>query len=142
MTPQVLAISDLIMPFVTALIGGLVASIVTYKFGLKRDQEERRRERVIAHLIEAYRNIENSAGRSELTLEMTAKLESSIAAIFLLGSTASAKEANKLAVGGNSINGGDLTALLKSMRRDLRSELGLDTDDIELVFLRVPVKKR
>ena len=127
--------AELLLPLVTAIIGGLVASAVTYKFSLKRDQEERRRERIIAHLIEAYRNIENSACRSQRTPEMTERLESSIAEIFLLGSKKSAEEANKLAKEFAS-GAGDMTDLLKSLRYDLRCELGLETDEMELLFIR------
>lgn len=90
---------------------------------------------MISHLIEAYRNIENAACRLHRTQEMTEKLETSIAAIFLLGSKKSAVEANKLAKQVAS-GTGNMTNLLKSLRYDLRRELGLETDDIELLFLR------
>jgi phosphate/sulfate permease len=132
---EIASVSAVLMPFISAVIGGLVASFFAYKLGLRRDQEERRRERIIARLIEAYRNIENAAGRLQRTPEMTERLESSLGAIFLLGSNNAAKEANKLAKAA-ARNEGDMTALLQVLRQDLRSELGLTADDVELLFLR------
>ncbi|MCP5038693.1 MAG: hypothetical protein GY945_13960, partial [Rhodobacteraceae bacterium] len=119
-----------------ALLGGLLGAWLTYVFGLRRDKEERRRERVVAHLIEAYRNLENVAGRDNLTGEQKDRLETSVAAIFLLGSKAAAEAANLLAkevADGN----GNMKHLLKIMRSDLRKELGLPQHDVDTLFLRM-----
>jgi hypothetical protein len=49
---------------------------------LRKDKEERRRERVVAHLIEAYRNLENAAGRDVLSDEQKDRVETSVAGAF------------------------------------------------------------
>ena len=127
---------DWVLIIAPALLGGLVGAWLTYFFGLRRDKEERRRERVVSHLIEAYRNLENASGRDELTNEQKDKLESSVAAIFLLGSKEAAEEASKLAK--DVASGlGNMNALLKVMRNNLRTELGLEQHDVDALFLRM-----
>jgi len=117
-------------------MGGLVGAWLTYFFGLRRDKEERRRERVVAHLIDAYRNLENAAGRDPLTNEQKVRIESSIAAIFLLGSKDAAAQARKLAE--DTAGGiGDMSPVLKTMRKDLRNKLGLERHDVDALFLRM-----
>ncbi len=120
----------------TALLGGLIGAWLAYFFGLRRDKEERRRERVVAHLIEAYRNLENAAGRQKLSDEQKDRLETSVAAVFLLGSTKAAIEARTLAE--ETASGmGNMTALLKVMRNDLRKELGLEQHNVDALFMRM-----
>jgi len=122
-----------------AFVGGIFGAWLTYYFSLKgdlqKDKEERRRERIVAHLIEAYRNLENAAGRDPLPDDKKDRLETSIAAIFLFGSKEAANEANKLAVD-VAAGTGNMISILKIMRRDLRKELGLEQHDVELKFLR------
>ena len=119
-----------------ALLGGLVGAWLTYFFGLRRDKEERRRERVIAHLIEAYRNLESAAGRENLSDEQKDRLETSVAAIFLLGSKEAAEKARLLAED-TAAGLGDMAPLLKVMRSDLRKELGLEQHEVDALFLRM-----
>ena len=84
-----------ITPIVTSLIAGLFGALITYFFSLRKDREERRRERIISHLIEAYKNIVNASCRTPLSESEEAKLETSIAAILLFGSKPVVLEAEK-----------------------------------------------
>lgn len=127
--------SELLLPAAVGVLGGFLGALFTYLLSLRRDREERRRERIIAHLIEAYRNLENAAGRDELTEEQKDRLESSIAAIFLLGTLDACKAADKLTVDVAN-GGGNMNELLAIMRSDLRKELGLSAVNGAPRFLR------
>ena len=137
--------NDLFFTAGAAFVGGIFGAWLTYYFGLKgdllKDKEERRRERIVAHLIEAYRNLEHSVYRGKMTEEMEAKFESSLGSIFLFGSKEAADEANKLAEDVAAGSGG-LISMLKILRRDLRLELGLEQHDVELKFLRFVQNKK
>ncbi len=78
--------TELAIPFATGVVAGLVGAWGAYFFALRRDKEERRRERIVSHLIEAYRNLEDAAGRNPLPEEKKRRVESSLGAIFLFGS--------------------------------------------------------
>ncbi|WBL33465.1 hypothetical protein O5O51_01775 [Sinirhodobacter sp. HNIBRBA609] len=119
----------------SALLGAVLGAFATYWFALRQDKVARRRERVVAHLIEAYRNLENAAGREPMTEDHKTRVESSIAATFLLGSKSAAIEAKKLAED-TARGSGSMVPLLKQMRSDLREELGLEQHDVEPQFLR------
>jgi hypothetical protein len=121
----------------TGVVAGLVGSVLTYVFALRKDREERRRERMVAHLIEAYRNLEDASGRGALSDEQKSRLESSIAAIFLLGSTVTASEASRFIADMASASGGDVKPLLKALRNELRSELGLESHDVDIPIFRM-----
>ena len=104
-------------------------------FSLKRDKEERRRERIIAHLIEAYSNLEKASNRQQDN-EMMSKVETSLAAICLLGSKQAANSATKFMKDSSSSSGGDVKPLLSVLRADLRKELGLEVYDMDIPIFR------
>jgi 2-oxoglutarate dehydrogenase complex dehydrogenase (E1) component-like enzyme len=124
----------------TGVIAGLISASATYFFALRQDKEARRRERIVAHLIEAYRNLEHAAQRDPMSTEAKQRVESSLAAIFLLGSKESANAAKQFAES-MSAGHGDLVELLKTLRRDLRQELGLEQHDVSPAFLRFQIEQ-
>jgi len=123
---------------------GLITAAVLLFFGHtlkswldnRRDLTERRRERYISHLIEAYRNLEDAAGRQVLTDKQKDRIESSVAAVFLFGSGEAAKEA-KLLSEKTAAGQGSMLPLLKVIRNDLRKELGLEKHDVSPLILRM-----
>ncbi|WP_375264332.1 hypothetical protein [Planktotalea sp.] len=124
----------------TGVVAGLFGACATYVFALRKDKEERRRDRLVAHLLEAYRNIEDAVGRDEIADDQLERLEKSIAATFLLGSKAAAEEAARITVNLKA-NRLEMLPLLLQLRKDLRHELGLERHDAEIRFLRLPRNK-
>lgn len=127
---------EYIIPFATALFAGVIGAWTTFLFSLRQDREARRRERIVSHSIDAYRNLESSVGQEELTPDQKSRFESSIAAIFLLGSKKSAKAASDFTIGVVSGDGGKLKSLLMALRSDLRRELGLEAHELEIPIFR------
>ncbi len=124
----------------TGVVAGLVGSAVTYFFALKQDKEARRRDRTVSHLMEAYRNIEDAVERRQLTDEQLERLETSIAATFLMGSKDAAQKAKDMSIDSEEAKV-DMLPLLQQLRKDLRRELGLESHDVEIKFLRLPRNK-
>ena len=120
-----------------ALSSAFSAAFITHFLAMRKDREERRRERITSHLTEAYANLESAAGRDHLTQDQKRRFESSIAAIFLFGSKNAANEAYKFTSGVASQTGGDVKPLLKVLRNELRKELGLETHDIDIPIFRM-----
>jgi len=127
--------SDWRFLLINALFACAAVAWVAHFILSRKDKGDWRRERVVAHLIESYRNIEIASHRKKRTPEMTQNLESSIATIFLLGSASAASEVHKLGTGIAS-GDGNIIPLLQALRRDIRGELGLDTDESDLLSFR------
>ncbi|MCL6284504.1 hypothetical protein M3P21_13295 [Ruegeria sp. 2012CJ41-6] len=127
--------TEWVIPFASGVIAGLVSAWGAYFLALRRDKEERRRERIISHLIEAYKNLEDATGRKPLPEEKKWRVESSLGAIFLFGSKEAADEAKRLTIE-VAVGSGDMLSLLIILRRDLRNELGLEAHEVEPNFLR------
>ena len=113
----------------------MVDILLRVKKDLHKDKEERRRERIVAHLIEAYRNLETAACRQTKSKEQMDKIESSTAAIFLFGTKEAAEKTTKF---GHDLENGQasLNELLKVLRKDLRNELGLEQHNVDTKFIR------
>jgi len=120
---------DAFIPIITALVGAVFGGGLTYLFALKKDREQRRREKIVSHLIEAYRNFEKVAQRSDYDPNLKDFLETSVASVFLFGSEEATKATSDFC--NNLREGcGDVVPLLQILRKDLRRELGLQDFDV------------
>ncbi|PCH96271.1 MAG: hypothetical protein COB84_05060 [Rhodobacteraceae bacterium] len=122
--------SSWVTPLLTAIVAGFIGAWLTYAFALRKDREERRRERIVSHLIEAYRNIEFASSRKPLTEDEKTRVETSVAAIFLFGSKKAVNDAEDF------VHSMDAENLLRTLRNELRNELDLEPHDVKLLHLR------
>ena len=122
----------IIITIVLAVIGWLIG----HYFTAKRDVENKRRELVINHLIEAYRIIANEVSHREESEERNLKLENLLSDIQLFGSPEQIAIAKKLA--DDVASGGvfELNELIVSLRNDLRKQLNLSAVSGNFKWLR------
>jgi hypothetical protein len=117
------------------VVGGWFAvSLLTSR----REQENKRREIRVEHLLKAYRNLEFIAGRP-FTGETVEALESAMTEIQLLGSSKVANLADRWVEDYNDRRETNLTPLASALRFELRKELGLEQLDRPPRALRVSI---
>ncbi|MEP6669404.1 MAG: hypothetical protein ABJF10_09645 [Chthoniobacter sp.] len=123
--------------FFQLLVTAIVAfggAWLAHLFSAKRDYANSRRAQRIAFLIDAYRRIESAANRLEAS--DPSLLESPIADIQLFGTSHQVALAQDLAESFASRKSASADALLKSLRQDLRAQLGLEAVPDCLLHLR------
>jgi hypothetical protein len=123
---------------VSVVVGVCIALVgwVVERFATRRAL---RRERVVAYLIEAYRQLDDASNRSgdTSTSEREKALERAISDIQLFGSGDHVRLADDFARAFVTERGADTTELLESLRRSLRDELHLGDLPRRQVFLRI-----
>jgi len=126
---------DYIKIIVTILLA-VVGWLIGHHFTSRRDIANKRRELVIAHLIETYRIITNEVSHREESDERNLKLENLLSDIQLFGSQEQVAIAKKLA--DDVAAGGvfELSDLIVSLRKDLRSQLNLPPISGNVKWLR------
>ena len=103
----------------------------------KRSVENDRRQVRTRYLLEAFRTLEAASNRNpETESEKRMPLESALADVQLLGSPKQIRLAVQFANSLAETSGGDATALLESMREELRDELRLETAPKKLLIFR------
>ena len=121
------------------LVTAVVGWIVGHYFTSKRDIQNKRREIIIQHLIDAYHTLAcDFANRSANSMPggWEKKIEDVIAYIQLFGSKQQIELTKKMA-NDLSINGQcKLDDLINALRRDLRHELKLPAVDGNVQWLR------
>ena len=100
-----------------------------------RDRSNKRRELRVGYLIEAWRNLADCTGRSDLA--RASILEKAIADINLFGSEIQIDLAKKFSDDFVNKRTANLDELLKDLRYELRKELQLDPVSISIYHLRV-----
>lgn len=121
MIQQILSI---LIPAAVVILGWIVA----HELNVRRDTLAKRRDLRVQYLIEAYRKLENNAGRINALPEVRRAFESAVADIQLLGTKV---QIDALLVFlrqfKDNVNG-DIVPVLKLLRDDLRKELHLELD--------------
>ncbi|MEL7467891.1 MAG: hypothetical protein AAFN27_05535 [Pseudomonadota bacterium] len=121
----------------SGLVGAVLGSALSLLFGLHQDRIARRREKITAHLVDAYLKIEKQTSRSDNDTD-TETLEAAFAEIFLFGDS-KAVELAKVAIQNiESKRTTDLKLLLFHMRAQLREELRLEKIEHGNFSLRLP----
>ena len=129
------ALANLVVTTLVALVGWFVID----RLGSVRERELDRRNMVTAFLIETYGAIETVAQRADPTAEQTAAFERAFADLQLFGTEDQVLLGRDLASEIVRQGGADPEALLRLLRADLRSALGLPLfNDDDIYFVRFP----
>jgi hypothetical protein len=124
--------AQLLATFFVAALGWWAA----HSLSARRDLSNERRKLRVQYLLEAYRRLEDSANRGEVSSQQ-GKLESAIADIQLLGSphqvTLAQQFAQRMATDGTAL----ADELLSDLRDSLRNELHLESVSGPIGYLRL-----
>jgi hypothetical protein len=121
---------QLLATAVVAFVGAWLA----HTFAANRDLKNKRRDQRISYLIEAYRRLEFVSNRPSLT--DLQPMESAVADIQLFGSPSQIRLAQAFVTEFATTKSTSLDAILTELRKDLRSELQLESVPDKLLFLR------
>jgi len=133
------------IPLAVALIGAIVGGLVVHLLTSRRDRLNKRRDKRIDYLIQAYRRFESCAHRqwsednkvaaAEVAAVMS-ELESAVADIQLFGSSLQVKLAQDFSRQFAGQRGASFDKLLDDLRSDLRAELDLEAVPQGILHLR------
>ena len=125
---------------VTAVLA-VAGWFAVHRLSMNRDQENKRRELRIQYLLEAYRRLENSSNRRDLSA-YARDLESALADIQLLGSKDQVQLAHESVVSMAKDRAASLDPLVANVRSELRRELQLEPLPDRIVIFRHESKTR
>ncbi|HEX3041255.1 MAG TPA: hypothetical protein VHP56_04115 [Solirubrobacterales bacterium] len=126
------------LTFLGGLVAGGLVAALTHRFTSRRDQANRRSEMRIQFLLGAYRSLADVSNRGLQGGTSDARaFEKALDDIQLLGSRAQAEKAKEVAEVMASEGGASTDDLLKTLRNDLRAELGLSALEDPPVHLRI-----
>ncbi|MFL5901036.1 MAG: hypothetical protein ACJ75S_07540 [Solirubrobacterales bacterium] len=129
------------LSFVAGIAAGAFVAALTHRLTSRRDHANRRREMRVQFLLGAYRSLADASNR-ELRDDTgdSRRFEQAVDDIQLLGSKAQAEKARELAQVMASKGGASTDGLLRTLRDDLRQELGLPALPNPPVHLRIVEK--
>lgn len=125
----------LFLPLILTAALAVVGWYAVHRLSMNRDQENKRRELRIQYLLEAYRRLENSSDRRDLS-PYARDIESALADIQLLGSKDQVQLAHEFAVSMAKDQTASLDPLVANIGSELRRELGLDSLTNGIVVFR------
>ena len=127
----------IVITIALAVVGWLIG----HYFTTRRDIENKRRDLVIRHLIEAYRILTNEISQRDQTGERDLKLEILLSDIQLFGTPEQVELAKQLA--DDIVAGGlfELDDLTNSLRDELRKQLKLASINGNVKWLRINASK-
>jgi hypothetical protein len=129
------------LTFLVGIVAGAVVAVLTDRLTSRRDQANRRSEMRIDYLVSAYRSLADASNRGLQGSSRDARaFELALEDIQLLGSGAQAAKARELATVMASKGGASTDDLLKTLRDDLREELGLPALADPPIHLRIEEK--
>jgi hypothetical protein len=125
-------VPDLIVPFASSVIGGLVVALVNHFTTRRREHDKKLAEVRIEHLINCWRKIERASNTGTVTdpAELNRRydaLEDAIASIMLLGAKKEVEVARSFVTALAERHDSSADELLRSLRDGLRAELGLES---------------
>lgn len=132
---------ELLIPLVITTIVAISGWLAAHRLSAARERTAKRRETRVSYLIEAYRRFESVCQRTPLGPDEAKLLESAIADIQLFGTPSQISLARKFVQEYSSKKKADVDQLLADLRRDLRSELGLELIIDDTFFIRVTFNK-
>lgn len=116
---------NLLSVFVSAVVIG-AGWVVVHALNMRRDTLAKRRDLRVQYLIEAYRKLENNAGRINALPEVRRAFESAVADIQLLGTRSQIDALLEFLQQFKDNPNGNIDPVLKLLRDDLRKELNLE----------------
>lgn len=131
----------LLLPLIVTAALAVAGWYAVHRLSMNRDQENKRRELRVQYLLEAYRRLENSSNRRDLSA-YARDLESALADIQLLGTKDQVQLAHEFAVSMAKDQTASLDPLVANIRSELRRELGLDSLTNSIVVFRHDPKTR
>ena len=123
MDPQTLLLS-----FSSAIVGGLIVAFANHRFSFKRDVTSKQREITLSKLVEAWLLLDAASDKGNEPGDL-AKLPEAMRLILLFGSDKNADLAESINRDIYEGKKSDWTPLLKSLRHDIRSSVGLSLKD-------------
>ena len=114
----------LLLPLIVTAALAIGGWYVVHRLSVNRDQQNKRRDLRIQYLIEAYRRLENSANRQDLS-NYARDLESALSDIQLLGTERQVLLAHEFAISMARNKTASLDQLVAEIRSELRRELRL-----------------
>jgi type II secretory pathway pseudopilin PulG len=126
---------------VVAAIGAFVAAIFAHRYTSQRDQANRRNDLRVEYLLTAYRSISDAISRTHYPDSPDARaLEKGLSDIQLLGSGRQVGMVLEVIQEITSNGEVEPDGLLRSLRDELRDELGLEPVSNKPIQLRVVAK--
>ncbi len=135
---------DMLLPLLITTVVALAGWFVVDWLSSQRDQENKRRELRVQHLLEAYQNLMDAAcyyklKGQEKTLQLVTKASTNIQ---LFGNDVQIQMGRKFTNGYAAGETVLLTELLKNLRSDLRKELKLPVTKQELYGFKAEKKNQ
>lgn len=126
--------------FITAAVA-VLGWIAGHYFTSEKSRNDKKRDLSLEYLTSAYRFLSTEIVCKEISNESWTKLEGVVAEMQLFGSVEQVELAKELA--DSMARGGDFTidALINSLRKDLRNQLGLKAVSGNVKWLRYTPKK-
>lgn len=131
---------QLLAPLLVTTTVAIVGWFIGHTLTARRDRANKQREQRINYLIEAYRRLESCAHRGN-NLD-SSKMESAVGDIQLFGSPRQVELVQGLVTEFAAGGGASMDALLQDLRRDLRSELNLETVPDKVLHIRIKCDKK
>ena len=128
----------LVLPLVVTAIVAMVGWIVVHRLNAERDLRNKRLELRTKYLLDIYRKLERSCGKS-VTREVADDLEIVLADLQLLGSTEQVRLAREYIdrFGNRSLAGLNVLPIMEDIRNSIRTELGLERVDHPVTHFRL-----
>ena len=123
--------NELSIAIVSVLAGSVAGGIIGYFISSMLSFKEKRRELILAYLIEAYKALENAAHR-----DVGEELEKAIGTIQLFGTVEQIELAKKFARNLAEHKNADYNDLIYDLRNSLRRELKLGKYEGNVTHLR------
>ena len=121
-------LANIVAAGISALVV-IVGWIIAHNLNLKRDALQKRRDLRVQYLLDAYRKLENSSGRSGEELASCYRVfESAVADVQLLGTRTQIEKLLPFLRQFEANTGANINTLLDLLRDDLRRELDLESE--------------
>jgi hypothetical protein len=120
---MITSLLPILIPAAIVILGWIAA----HELNVRRDTLAKRRDLRVQYLIEAYRKLEDNAGRQNSLPEVKRAFESAIADIQLLGTRAQIDALLIFLQQFKDNTNGNIDPVLKLLRDDLRKELNLES---------------
>lgn len=123
---------QLLLPLAVTVLIAVAGWILGHKLNARRDRINKHREIRLKYLIDAYRNLVNTTGRTELDSQETRDQRDAVADIQLFGTREQIDHLLELRK-----NSKDINPLINSLRDELRKELDLPPANINVHWIRL-----